>query len=337
MGNMKKISVLLGILLMGILLTGCMSFKLPGGDTLEISTDGIKVIEVVAEEADEGGGSAEVDQEGNTDETPVQDEVDEEGTDETDEEEFLIDEGFGGCQNEFYLLQNRILEGFPLTPCPEFSMIEINKSADELDVRAEYEVNVDLYYEYNHYLDFFVGNGYTMTTDRLRVDMGIMEVSDENMKINLGLAAIDRGLYYGTTVDMTYSESPVRNHPIVDSIVNQDDTSDFGKCADEYYVLKDNLVAGFPFDECIDISFLSIVFGNQNPDVNTVYNTSGPIEDVINKYQDFFIDNGNNWTTDHEGIDDADAVTTANVNSYDMAIKYVAMANGKVGIQLFSE
>ncbi|MBO1911321.1 hypothetical protein J4G37_41840, partial [Microvirga sp. 3-52] len=104
-----------------------------------------------------------------------------------------------------------------------------------------------------------------------------------------------------------------------------------------YYVLQDHLIAGFPFDECVEISFLSIVFDGAIPNVNAVYTTSGTIEELAAKYAEFFGNNGNVWETSYEGTDDADATTIANVNGIHLSINYVAMANGKVGIQLFYE
>lgn len=342
--NMRKFSMLITILLLGLLLGGCMSIGLTDGGSLEISEDGIKVIKGDEPAKDDSGASGEVDKGGNHVPNPVEASEEDadgavlgEGAEDPEEEEFLTDEGFGGCQNEFYLLQNRIVEGFPLTPCPEFKMIEVNKSGNQRDVLAIYDVNVDLYSEYNQYLDFFEENGYTLRNDHLKVQVGIMEASDQNMQMNLALTAVEKDLYYGATVEMTYRESPARDHPIVDSIVNQDDTSSFGKCDDEYYVLKDNVIAGFPFDECVGISFLSIVFDGDIPNVNAVYTTSGTIDDLTEKYADFFSEHGNIYETNYEGTDDSDAVTIAQVDGYEMSIKYVTMANGKVGIQLFYE
>ena len=340
---MKKISGLLSILFMGILLGGCVSIGLSDGSTLEISEDGVKVIAEEESEGDESDGSLDVEKGGNDEASPVQGEEDDEGgvipeaDEEEGEEEFLTDEGHPGCEIAFYLLHFRIVDGFPIMPCPEFRMIEVNKLSNQRDVRAIYEVHYNLYYEYNQYLDFFESNGYTLQNDYLKAQVGIMEASDQNMQMNLGLTAGVNGRYDETTVEMTYSESPARHHPIVDSILNREDTSSFGKCDDEFYVLKNYLIAGFPFDECIEISFLSIVFDDETPSVNAVYTTSGTIEELAGKYADFFSNHGNIWETNYEGIDDADATTIAEVNGNQISIKYVEMENGRIGIQLFYE
>lgn len=91
--------MLVSPLLAAVLLGGCISISLTNAGTLEFSHHGIQVVQ-----GDEEDKEAEKNEVVDTDTTDK--ELGKGGVVEDDEEEFLTNEGFGGCDNEFYLLQN---------------------------------------------------------------------------------------------------------------------------------------------------------------------------------------------------------------------------------------
>ena len=94
--------------------------------------------------------------------------------------EFLADKGFPGCGNNYFLLKNRILDEFPLTPCPDFETIMIIKNENVRDVYAYYRVDNGVKDEYELYKRFFDKKGYKFDIEELKEQSGILEVSEIN-------------------------------------------------------------------------------------------------------------------------------------------------------------
>lgn len=288
---MKKYLILLSSFLIAGLLGGCVSISLTDGGKLEISPDGIQVIQDDEEVDKEVEEEVELDTD-EKEQEPIEPGKDGlvEGINVDEDEEFLIDEGFGGCNNEFYLLQNRILDGFPLTPCPEFKTIEIKVDENQRDVYANYQVFVGIYDKFELYKDYFVGKGYTFESERIRGQWGQLEVKDDQMKMAVEVSMVEDDNFDTAMVEMSYTESPAREHKVVDSIINWNEKTGYGNCADEHYVLTGTMSKEFPFDSCMDLSFLRIDFGETETNVQATFLIEGVFQDIQEGYRNYIGD-----------------------------------------------
>ena len=319
---MKKYGAFVAAFLMCILLSGCISISLSDGGTLEISSDGIQVV----------NGTEDVGEVANSEETGK--EVGKEGINEEESDASLAGEGFGGCDNEFYLLGNRILDDFPLTPCPEFKSIEIQVDKNRREVSANYMVFAGIYDEYELYKAYFINKGYEFESERVRGEWGGLEVKDNQMKMAVEVSMIGNDNFETAMVELNYTESPARAHKVVDSIVNWNEETGYGQCEDEYYILTGNMLKDFPFEPCVELSFLRVDFGETQNGVRAVYSTEGgTVEELSELYKNYFVDRGNVWELYGES-DDADATILVDYEGTRLSMKLTEQADGRVGIDL---
>lgn len=333
--SMKRWRVLYSLLLASILLG--VSISVSDGGTLEISPDGIQVIQ-----GQEDQGAVEIKEQkdvvdvGKKEQPAIaMTETEPDESDELDEtDELSVAEGFGGCDNEFYWLQNRLLADFPLKPCPEFKSIEISTSNGERDVYAQYNVFMGIYEEYDLYKEYFEGKGYAFETERVRGQWGILQVKDEQIQMTVEVSAIEQDNFDTASVDLTYRESPARVHEVEESIINWDGKNGYGSCADEHYILTGQMMKDFPFEVCVDVSYLRVGFGETEQAVDAIYKAADSVEAVSERYTDFLRTQGYPAEIATDLADDADVVITANHGNVELLMKLVEMKDGESSIQL---
>ncbi|MHA6259257.1 hypothetical protein ACXYMX_05005 [Sporosarcina sp. CAU 1771] len=336
---MKKYIVILSTFLVAVLLGGCLSISLPDRNKLEVSPEGIQVKDETESTDDDNqvevSKPVEIIPELETEVDGPENGEAVESDNLEEEEEFLIDEGFGGCSDEYYLLLNRLTEGFPLSPCPVFYSIEVNASDDQRTIFAKYEVEQGVYEQYDWLKAYFEEKGYTFDSDRVRGEWANLVVSDNQMNMEVEISMAEANNYEKAIVELTYSESPPRVYPVVEALINWDEqTQSHGSCPDEHYVLVGNMLEGFPFKPCLDVTFLRVDYENNQNSMSAVYSTDDGIADWISEdYKDFFTTKGITSESIRDG-DDADVIVVASEGNMEFSMKLTDRADGRVGIYI---
>lgn len=269
---MKKLLFFMSIFSVLLLLSGCVTIPLTDGGTLEISADGITVTQ--GEDADI------VEEEGDEEETPIIKEKDgptEKVADVGDEEDDEVDgenaaggkdsmgevEGFGGCANEFYLLQNRLPKDFPIPPCAFISHLEMLEDAEDNKrmIVAHYETFGNVLAEAGEYTSYFSNEGYTVSPVLQNKNLSELTISGNGIEMTIVSTQTEDDTI---ATEIMYSETPVKQYEIVESIINHTG-SGYGQCSDEFYTVLSMLPDGFSMPECAQVTFLQI----ENSDMAT--------------------------------------------------------------------
>lgn len=246
-----------------LLLSGCVTIPLTDGGTLEISADGINVIP--GEDADV------VDKSSDEEETSIvkeEDDLEEKVADVSDEEDADGEniaggkdsmgevDGLGGCANEFYLLQNRLPKDFQIPPCAFISHLEILEDAEENKrmIVAHYETFGNVLAEAGEYTNYFSNEGYTVLPVTQNEEMSELEISGHGIEMTITSTRAEED---AIATEIMYSETPIKQYEIVESIINYTENG-YGKCSDEFYTVLSALPDGFPMSECAQVTFLQI-------------------------------------------------------------------------------
>ena len=300
--KMRRIGFLIFTFLMLILLAGCVSIPLTDGGSIEISADGISINQAETDES-EGSLEEEAGTETGTENGEVVPETDGTVSNETDtgdsgddvkvEEEGQVEgeqsaeteveaeagqsgvvEGFGGCENEFYLTVNRLPKDFPIPPCAPIKNFELLVDAEDntRTIVIHYEDYGLLKDGHETYKTYFAGAGYAVSDETLNELNGTMTASGHGIEMtvnNMQTGSED------LLTEVYYKETPVKKYEIVESIINQTGNG-FGKCSDEYYTLLAHLTPDFPMGECVEITFLKMTNINGNVQGAGAYMVGGP-------------------------------------------------------------
>ena len=104
-------------------------------------------------------------------ESESEDPVTNNDNEEDESTDFVGGEGFGGCAHEFYLLKNRLPEGFPIPECAyitSFAIVE-DREDDSRAIAAQYENFGTLQEEQDSMKSFFAEHGYKFSEDGVGV------------------------------------------------------------------------------------------------------------------------------------------------------------------------
>ena len=279
--NMRRIGFSLSTFFMLILLAGCVSIPLTDGGSIEISADGISINQAETDESEgsleeeagtetetgtkngevapktDGTVSNEPDTGDSGDDVKVEEEGQAEGEQSAETEvETDVVEGFGGCENEFYLTVNRLPKDFPIPPCAPIKNFELLVDTEEntRTIVIHYEDYGLLKDGHETYKTYFAGAGYAVSNETLNELNGTMTASGNGIEMtvnNMQTGSED------LLTEVYYKETPVKKYEIVESIINQTGNG-FGKCSDEYYTLLAHLTPDFPMGECVEVTVLKM-------------------------------------------------------------------------------
>ncbi|QUW21050.1 hypothetical protein JSQ81_14690 [Sporosarcina sp. Marseille-Q4063] len=303
---MKRMMTIMSTFLTILLISGCVSIPLTDGGSIEISADGLTIIPT-----EDDGGDVDIEEEsvgkvkGSTTEIDEDESVNEENESEnpvtiTDDEEnestdLAGQDGLGGCAHEFYLLKNRLPDGFPIPECTYITVFEIVEDQED-HVRmmtAQYHNFGSTQEAHDDAKNFFSDLGYAITND----EVGVLSVKKNGIQITLTKEDLGSD---SLLTGIQYRETPIIQYKVIDSFINLTENG-HGKCSDEYYTSLSLLPEDFPLAECAKTTF--IVMENFDAASNSAafYKVDGIWADHYNAFVAYA--EANNFTiTQDEGL-----------------------------------
>jgi hypothetical protein len=287
--KMKRFYTLIAVFLVMLLLSGCVTIPLADGGTIEISADGIHITEGDTKEEDSSSASAEENGDAEDDDGKEKDTQkgkqanagdvagSDRGMDDVD--------GFGGCQNEFYLLANRLPKGLPMPECAfiEFMELSEDEETDSKIILARFTAFEDLNEEIDKYQQYFKSKGFSPSVESDSTETSIA-IQENDMALTVKLEQVENDLI---TTQIFYTESPIKEYKITESIINYTENG-YGQCSDEYYTLKGVLTDYFPLPECAHIKFLTIEYFEGGMTVTGIYQIDRFWTDEYTEFDAYF-------------------------------------------------
>ena len=328
---MRKVMMMFSILFLSIILSGCVTIPMTDGGTLEISADGLTIIPgedgetgddagTVVEGKDEiAGESTEVEKstdgdkaeedgstnDGAADKGTVETEVSGEDGGDSEESEaeenadFNGEEGFGGCAVEFYLIKNRLPQGFPIPECAYIRSFELleNRTDNKRTIIAHYEDSGELSAIQETNKSFLTSAGFGILQDSISNGDSTLIGQGDGMELTITNKLNGSG---SLETAIIYSETPIKQYAITNSFINLTEKG-YGKCSDEYYTLLSVMSDGFPLSECASINFLQIESGDSAITSAAGYEVDQYWTEVFDSYVQYAEANG--YTiTNNEGL-----------------------------------
>lgn len=330
---MRRIMTIFSLLFLSIILSGCVTIPMSDGGTLEISADGLSIIpaeedaaEAVADtgvEAETEGevtgveievgeeieGEEEEENVGTEESQSTNEEVNNDGTDDAEvavediesevNQEFNGEDGLGGCAVEFYLIKNRLPQGFPIPECAYIRSFELleDQADNKRTIIAHYENSGELSEEQEINKSFLTSVGFGIVEDSIvGVDSRLTgQGNGMELTITNRLNGEDS---LGTAI--MYSETPIKQYAVTNSFINLTENG-YGKCTDEYYTLLSVMPEDFPLSECASVNFLQIENGDSVISSAAGYDVDLYWTEAFDLYEEYAESNG--YTiTESEGL-----------------------------------
>ncbi|MHA6258860.1 hypothetical protein ACXYMX_02985 [Sporosarcina sp. CAU 1771] len=290
---MKKVWMFIAIFSAMLLMAGCVSIPLTDGGTLEISQDGINVVPAEgSEDVDNEAIEAIVEESSEVEEVDNNEleEVASENTEDQEETNHGEVEGLGGCADEFYLLEHRLPEGFPMTPCAyirHFELLE-DVESDERTIIAYYDSDGTIDEVTEEYINYFSGAGYSFNTTSHTQEKSELEVNGKGFEL---IVQSSQGKDELIDTVIEYRETPIKQYGHKESIINYTDNG-YGKCSDEFYTVLHLLPEGFPMNECAQVTFIQIEVPDMSVNAAAGYEVDAYWTEEFEAYEKFVGDIG---------------------------------------------